>query len=128
MAATENSKSLHVFHASHTVFSSKTTGAYHHNFGMHVNMCMIFCVLMDSCIINYTKCEDPTSIPSPRSGNTGDGARHCRHIHLYTVKVTNALVTCGTTSQHSHADFFTLSWKLEVVSQPVQGVHHWKCS
>ena len=32
-----------------------------------------------------------------------------------------------TTFQHSHVDFFTLPWKLEV-PQPVKGVRHWKCS
>ena len=169
MAATENSKSLHVFHAPHIVLPIETTGAYHHNFGLHVNICMIFCVLMASCITNHIKCEDPTSIPSPWSGKTGNGARHYRHIflptwyvslatwysctvhqwryifegpyvhenrhclrtlmvvwehvqlchmnlhiaagtsvYMWAVKVTNALVTCGTTLQHSHADFFTL--------------------
>ena len=47
MAATESSKSLHVFHASHIVLlSSEVTGAYHHNVGLHVNICMKFCVLI----------------------------------------------------------------------------------
>ena len=80
MAASENSKSLHVFHTSHIVLSSEETGAYHRNFGLHLNICMIFCVLMANCITHHTKCEDPTSIPSPWSGMTGNGARHCRHI------------------------------------------------
>ena len=71
MAASENSKSLHVFHASHIVLSSEETGAYHRNFGLHLNICMIFCVLMANCITHHTKCEDPTSIPSPWSGKTG---------------------------------------------------------
>ena len=73
-------KSLHVFHVSHIVLSSEETGAYHRNFGLHLNICMIFCVLMANCITHHTKCEDPTSIPSPWSGKTGNGARHCRHI------------------------------------------------
>ena len=49
-------------------------------------------------------------------------------FHMQTVKVTNAFVTCGTTCQNSHVDFFILPWKLEVVAQPGQGVHQWKCS
>ena len=64
MATTENSKYLHVFHAPHIVLSIEAIGVYHHNFGLHVNMCMLFYVLMASCITNHTKCEDPTSIPS----------------------------------------------------------------
>ena len=28
-----------------------------YNFGLHVNICMTFCVLMASCIHNRTKCE-----------------------------------------------------------------------
>ena len=64
MAATENSKYLHVFHAPHIVLSIEAIGVYLHNFGLHVNMCMLFYVLMASCITNHTKCEDPTSIPS----------------------------------------------------------------
>ena len=100
MATTENSKSLHVFHASHIVLSSEATCAYHHNFGLCVNICMILFVLMASCIMNYTKCEDPTSIPSPWSGKTGNGARHCRHI----------LPTYRTTFLSQHATSVHLEW------------------
>ena len=73
-------KSLHIFHASHIVFSSEATGAYHHNSGLHVNICMTCCVLMARWITNHSKCEDPISIPSPWSGKTGNGARNYRHI------------------------------------------------
>ena len=39
MAATENSKSLHVFLAPHIVLSIEATGAYHYNFGLHDILC-----------------------------------------------------------------------------------------
>ena len=34
----------------------KTQNCY--NFGLHVNICMEFCVLMASCITNHTKFKD----------------------------------------------------------------------
>ena len=33
----------------------KTQNCY--NFGLHVNICMKFCVLMDSYVTHHTKCE-----------------------------------------------------------------------
>ena len=100
MAANENSKSLHVFHVSHIVLPSEAKCAYHHNFGLHVNICMIFCVLMASCIINYAKCEYPTSIPSPWHGKTGNGAIHVYYRH--------------TTFLTQHATAVHLEWEVHI--------------
>ena len=184
MAATENSKSLHVLHTPHIVLSTEATGAYHHNFGLHVYICMLFCVLMTSYTTNHTIlishfhpytmirkdwewCQTLSPyitdmvrfsrnmlqqcILSGRyifEGPYAHENRHCLrtltvvwehvqlcHMNLHIAAVTsvyiyvdrqsdNALVTCGTIFKHFHADFFTLPWKLEVVSQPVQGVLH----
>ena len=44
-----------------------------YNFGLHVNICMEFCVLMASCITNHTKFKDI----SPDS---------CNRLHYYFSK------------------------------------------